>query len=116
MCDGVSVKRSINGRRLVASTEILWYAVITGLLFCTVLAAFAPFASIAIWRTAPFSTAGVLMIAGICVVSACGRWAVLPQMRTPVYTPPEPGLRVAVVTAFVASSEPLAMLEQSLRA
>jgi cellulose synthase (UDP-forming) len=44
------------------------------------------------------------------------RWFALPAMRRPRPRPAPPGLRVAVVTTFVPAAEPIAMLEQSLRA
>lgn len=44
------------------------------------------------------------------------RWLLLWRMRRPVPLSAAPGLRVAVVTTFVPHAEPVAMLEQSLRA
>jgi cellulose synthase/poly-beta-1,6-N-acetylglucosamine synthase-like glycosyltransferase len=44
------------------------------------------------------------------------RWFPLLRMRRPAPLAPEPGLRVAVVTTIVPETEPVAMLEQTLRA
>ncbi|MGI8876630.1 MAG: hypothetical protein ACR2KP_20360 [Egibacteraceae bacterium] len=49
-------------------------------------------------------------------MAAQGRWLALPFMRRPLSRAPEPGLRVAVVTTFVASKEPLAMLRRTIMA
>ncbi|MBP9758157.1 glycosyltransferase [Candidatus Dojkabacteria bacterium] len=43
-------------------------------------------------------------------------WFVLGKMKTPVFTQPEKGLRVAFLTAFVPSKEPLNLLQKCLRA
>ena len=45
-----------------------------------------------------------------------GRWFTLLSMRAPVPVAPEPGLRVAAVTTFHPDSEPLEMLERTVRA
>lgn len=42
------------------------------------------------------------------------RWFSITRMRRPVHEPPQQGLRVAAVTTFVASQEPLDMLEKTL--
>jgi cellulose synthase/poly-beta-1,6-N-acetylglucosamine synthase-like glycosyltransferase len=44
------------------------------------------------------------------------RWFALPLMRRPSHTTAPPGLRVGVATTFVPSSEPVEMLERTLRA
>ena len=53
-----------------------------------------------------------LVAAGIF---SCGvRWLSLPRMVRPVYCAPSSGLRIAAVTTFVPTHEPLDMLERSL--
>ena len=44
------------------------------------------------------------------------RWFALPLMRRPQPVEPEHGLRVAVVTTFVPSAEPIEMLSETVRA
>ncbi|MFN0179103.1 MAG: glycosyltransferase family 2 protein [Gemmatimonadales bacterium] len=55
-------------------------------------------------------------LVAFATASWLGRWALLWRMRLPRYLEPDPDLRVAVVTTFVAEGEPLPMLEQSVRA
>lgn len=43
------------------------------------------------------------------------RWLTLPLMRKPVHRPPSPGWRVGVATTFVPGSEPIEMLELTVR-
>jgi cellulose synthase (UDP-forming) len=43
------------------------------------------------------------------------RWLTLPLMRKPVHRPPAPGWRVGVATTFVPGSEPIEMLELTVR-
>jgi cellulose synthase (UDP-forming) len=82
------------------------------------------FASIALfavyWVTLPdigahpllyiVASAGVVYLIGVWVAP----WLSLARMRRPVPMPPQPGLRVAVVTTFVPDDESLALLEHSL--
>lgn len=80
-----------------------------------VLAAVAP----ALWHAtvATDNTLGSITIAcalGLVAVATVGRWLSLPLMRRPLHVSAEPGLRVAVVTTFVASQEPLEMLRRTL--
>ncbi len=43
-------------------------------------------------------------------------WIMAAHMKRPEYVAPAPGIRVAYLTAFVPGSEPLSLLEQTLRA
>lgn len=56
----------------------------------------------------------VPMFAGLSMYAA--RWALLPLMRRPVHRPAPSRWRVAVVTTFVPSAEPIEMLAQSVAA
>lgn len=64
-----------------------------------------------LWLTI-FAT--VLLFALVAAWSA--RWLSLWRMKRPRHIPPPSTLRVAAVTTFVASHEPIQMLEQTLRA
>ena len=57
---------------------------------------------------------GVLVLGQLSVWAA--RWIALPRMRHPQPIPPPKTLRVAAVTTFVPSHEPLDMLSHTLRA
>lgn len=61
-----------------------------------------------------FTAATVLIAAGIVVVHA--RWFLLLLMKRPQWEPPARDLRVGVATTFVPGAEPLAMLDETVRA
>ncbi len=69
-----------------------------------------------IWHDHPI----VMTLASLCIfpsiVACLARWLILPFMRRPAPLEPEPGLRVAAVTTFVSSGEPLDMLATTLEA
>lgn len=64
----------------------------------------------------PVSYVGGSLVIGYEVAVWLSRWFPLIRMRRPVPRAPEPGSRVAVVTTIVPQNEPVAMLEQTLRA
>ncbi len=64
----------------------------------------------------PIAWAGFSVFACIIVANHIGRWALLGFMRRPSPPPPLLPVRIAAVTAIVPGTEPLAMLERSLRA
>lgn len=62
------------------------------------------------------STAFVVLFVAAYLGSSGVRWALLPRMMRPVAMAPSVALRVAAVTTFVPTHEPLDMLERSLLA
>jgi cellulose synthase (UDP-forming) len=74
------------------------------------------------WVTLPSIQNNVILYTSATFVASyyiavwVARWAALIRMRRPNPLPAEPGLRVAVATSFVPGSEPLAMLETTVRA
>ena len=56
----------------------------------------------------------VMALVAACILSCGVRWLSLPRMLRPVYRAPSGKLRIAAVTTFVPSHEPLDMLERSL--
>lgn len=58
----------------------------------------------------------VSLVATAAVAGWLARWFSLPRMQRPVHQPPASDLRVAAVTTFVASQEPIEMLEMTLAA
>ncbi|MGH7502657.1 MAG: glycosyltransferase [Longimicrobiales bacterium] len=58
----------------------------------------------------------VTSLLALVLINQQGRWYLLLPMRRPRAMAPEPGLRVAVVTTYVAGAEPRDMLEHSLEA
>jgi hypothetical protein len=64
----------------------------------------------------PVSYSLLTVAGGGFLATWLGRWVSLAAMRRPRHVPPEPGLRVGVVTTFVPGAEPIGMLEQTVRA
>ncbi len=50
------------------------------------------------------------------LIQRLGYWFVTSRMRRPVYMPPKPGLKVAMLTCFVPGKEPYDLLEETLSA
>ena len=91
-----------------------------GLLSVAVMSVIAVFATL--WLTLPGRwehpvsyTVLTLVLAYLLAVWAAP-WFGFERMQRPVHVMPAPGLRVAAVTTFVPGSEPLAMLELTLKA
>jgi cellulose synthase/poly-beta-1,6-N-acetylglucosamine synthase-like glycosyltransferase len=88
----------------------------------SVLAIAATLAFTAAWVTTPhiaaYPAAFILatLLVYFHVASWVARWLGMAAMRRPRPMEPEPGLRVAAVTTFVPGAEPVAMLENTLRA
>jgi hypothetical protein len=74
------------------------------------------------WFTLPgrWDDPVLFLLATLIVIYYLGvwtaRWAALRRMARPLPLSPQPGIRVAVGTSFVPESEPLAMLQITLRA
>ena len=68
------------------------------------------------WRDYPFRFAISMLIFVVIVGNYFGRWLLLPYMKRPKAMPAKAGWRVAVVTTVIPRSEPIEMLEQTLRA
>ena len=65
-------------------------------------------------RTAVAATTFVSILVAACILGCGVRWLSLPRMMRPAYRAPSNRLRIAAVTTFVPTHEPLDMLERSL--
>jgi cellulose synthase/poly-beta-1,6-N-acetylglucosamine synthase-like glycosyltransferase len=68
------------------------------------------------WIAHPVSFSLMTLILLVILANNQGRWFLLPYMRQPGRVMPGPGWKVAVVTTFVPSAEPVEMLEQTVKA
>ena len=68
------------------------------------------------WGTHPFVMVVLFVIMAVPLINNLGRWWILPGMKRPRAAPARPGWKVAAVTTFVPGTEPLEMLEQTLKA
>lgn len=69
----------------------------------------------AVWADRAYVGVAMTALALLGLVMYGVRWLTLPLMRKPVHRPPAPGWRVGVATTFVPGSEPLEMLELTVR-
>ena len=69
----------------------------------------------AVWVDRPYIGVALTALAVLGLSMYGIRWLTLPLMRKPVFRPPSPGWRVGVATTFVPGSEPLEMLELTVR-
>ena len=69
----------------------------------------------AVWVDRPSIGVAMTALALLGLTMYGIRWLTLPLMRKPVHRPPSPGWRVGVATTFVPGSEPLEMLELTVR-
>jgi cellulose synthase (UDP-forming) len=97
-----------------------WDYVLLGSLSCLGLAAIAYFLSwwfrLSEWDTYPALMVILTLMLLVILVNHQGRWYLLLWMRRPRLIPPKPHWKVAVVTTFVESAEPIEMLEETVRA
>jgi cellulose synthase/poly-beta-1,6-N-acetylglucosamine synthase-like glycosyltransferase len=68
------------------------------------------------WGEHSFAMVVLFAILAVFLISNLGRWWVVPFMKRPRAVPPKPGWKVAVVTTFVSSIEPLELLERTMKA
>jgi cellulose synthase (UDP-forming) len=107
-----AIPNTIPAQRVMGRQDYLLYACLTALqglalaLFC--------------WWWLQLKFDAVTLVVTLLVLHAAAirifGWMLLPSMRRPLPVPARPGYRVGVATTFVAGSEPLEMLEETLEA
>jgi len=123
---GTGVSTSTNGasaeadptvvitERVFSSADSATFAVLTLAVVAAMVALLWYWLSLSDRRSYPLAFTAASLLLLFYLGSWLSRWLSLPAMRRPRPMLPEPGLRVAAVTTFVPSAEPLEMLEQTL--
>jgi cellulose synthase (UDP-forming) len=110
------MQTAVRSERVLRGFAKLAFGLLTPLLFAAELMFIAMVFLAGDWRGEPVQSALFTATCLLYVLNPLVRWLLLAQMKAPVKTPPAEGLRVAMVTTYVAGAEPIEMLERTLRA
>ncbi|MGH9674290.1 MAG: glycosyltransferase [Bryobacteraceae bacterium] len=102
--------------RVLRGPQIVAFLILTISLFTAIVLVFSDLAVSSLWRNTFFTSALFAALLTIHAILPLGRWLLLPLMRKPRRQYAQAGWRVAVVTTYVPASEPLGMLDRTLRA
>ncbi len=113
---GPRVPVTVSSRRVFQGRDCALFAIVTLLNFWAMAVCAGLWLSPEGWRQAPAVYIGMMLLLTSAVARQQGLWWLLPIMKTPVPMKVGRNWKVAVATTFVPGSEPLEMLEATVKA
>lgn len=96
--------------------DYFFFYALTGFMVLTTIAFLYFWFKLDAWNEHPIIVLFLSVLVLLFLGNAMGGWLLLPQMRKPRPIEARPGLKVGVVTTIVPGTEPLALLEATLKA
>jgi cellulose synthase/poly-beta-1,6-N-acetylglucosamine synthase-like glycosyltransferase/SAM-dependent methyltransferase len=114
--DRVGTVKKVVSERVLGPGELRWFWTLTVFGLAAIGLFLSSWFRLPAWSEHPFFMAALSVILSVFLTNNFARWWLLRAMKRPTPIEPKPGWKVAAVTTFVPGSEPLELLEQTLKA